>query len=152
MCWRRIVLEGAKSLLVWFDDTITHTVTKYVDRCLRLHRLGFVEGKSSPLNCFMERLHMFIMFLLVSPATVMLPRYGKVSLSPSFLMSSLVFSRRRFRISGDAIPLMKESRTSSSRYCSAVTFLRLQFLLSFRSSWRNSVSVSPGFCLLVASR
>ena len=67
ICWRRIILEGAKSLLIWFDDNITHAVTKYVDRCLRFHRFGFIEGKTSPLNCFMELLHIFIMFLLVSP-------------------------------------------------------------------------------------
>ena len=67
ICRRRIVLEEAKSLLIWFDDAITHTVTKYVDRCLRFHRLGFVEGKTSQLNCCMELLHIFIMFLLVSP-------------------------------------------------------------------------------------
>ena len=67
ICWKRIVMEGAKSLLFWFDDAITHTVTKYVDRCPRFHRLGFIGGKTSPLNCFMELLHIFIMFLLVSP-------------------------------------------------------------------------------------
>ena len=62
----RGVLKDDLGEVRWFDDTITHTVAKYVDRCLRFHRLGFIEGKTSPLNCFMERLHIFIMFLLVS--------------------------------------------------------------------------------------
>ena len=89
ICWRRIVLEGAKSLLFWFDDTITHTVTKYVDRCLRFHRLGFVESKISPLNCFLELLHIFIVLLMVSPCCCNVVQIWEGVLE-SFLIDHLV--------------------------------------------------------------
>ena len=42
-----------------------------------------------------------------------------------------MFSRSRCRISGDAIPLMKESRPSSSRYCSAVKKIEIAVLAEF---------------------
>ena len=82
-------MEGAKSLLLWFDDTITHTVTKYVDRCLRFHRLGFVDGKTSPLNCFLEPLHIFIVFLLVSPCCSNVVQIWE-GVIESFLIDNLV--------------------------------------------------------------
>ena len=82
--------------------------------------------------------------------TAVVPSPKACSSAASSEKSSL--SRSLCRTAAEASPLINASRTSSQRYCSAVTALKEQSFERVFRTCRNCCRDSPGSCRRVASR